>query len=660
MAQVQPKKQDATKQTQTTQQPVTKPQEGKSVDFKHGIYGLVVIGPNKGYEAEIREFYPVKYEVEVSTTRTVFYKDDLKLGDKIENCKIVQKQGKNKYVVECTKTILFSHDYVLIKGQDVLIKKGDFKGSKGKLIKIKSPRVKIYIDTGVRKITDIVKVSNMFYKDLILKNGNQFSVRSVETAKDGKYKINGIERTEKGGKVEFAKKIITSDDISEQLTGFSFKSATDTTKSDEDDQIMFSPVDYRPEHEDDEDEDDTEMLSEDSEEDEGEEDQDSEQSESDSERYKMAYNVMGRVSFRKDLPLVYKTYDKLARSILKFIGESDDEVDFISIYEDTERVLNKFESLLKGAKINFNIKESATDIKLIVAIVVLLEITKRGYTNTLDEYIDILLQNDYFFKKVSDINSVLLTQDKIFECKISAVGDKESTKIVHKLMECYNGHVQKVLGTYIKFGTGESKPLELKQIISKKQVERRFITVKDIVTDSIPEDGTNVLWGDKYTHIINDLKSKLKAKIDKYNVEKLTAITKRSKALYEYIYENIDRFPVVLKSLKEQMLKMLKEKKEEYHEVCGDNECLYAALKNHAKDPQVDLFIKMSSIVDKLKVDLKKAYDKFEKLKSKKIESIQKQREKVEKKREKISVKRKIEEAIEDIGNISLSDKKRK
>jgi hypothetical protein len=184
----------------------------------------------------------------------------------------------------------------------------------------------------------------------------------------------------------------------------------------------------------------------------------------------------------------------------------------------------------------------------------LLELAKRGYDISFDEYINLLLKKAYFFKKVTDINSILLSKDTIFECKINAIDTKSSEKIIKKLMQCYNDHIQKILGTFIKFGEKvDSKKVELKAIVPKAEKTRRFITVKDIISDSIPEDGTKILWGDRYISLVNDAKSKIKAKIEEVNkdleAKPESRPLKHKKYVYEYMFENFDRYPIVLKAL---------------------------------------------------------------------------------------------------------------
>jgi len=634
------------------------------INFTHSIYATVIAGPYKGYDVEVREFYPVKYEVELEAQRTVYYKKDLQIGEKIQNCEIVSKPKKNKYIVKCKKTVLFSKNNVSIEGTVVTIKRGEFKGMKGKLIKIKSPRVKIYIDTGARKVDEIISVSSLFYKDLLLKNGNHFSVKSVTSGPSSAYTFVGIERIDKDNKKEFVKTSVTSADVSETFISFKTDDTDDVIEfspvyvpGDNDDYELESPVyvpgdndelEYAPDAE-------AEDEEGDEEEDEGERG-DEEEDKRDAEghrEYKIAYTAMERVAFEKSLNIDKQRYNKMIHNILKYIRENEDNIDLINVIESVDAVIKKFDKLLKDAKINFNIKES-TDLKLIVAVIVLLDLAKKGMHVTVDDYISSLTKNDYFFKKVSDISSVLLTKDTQFECKLNAVDDKSSKKIITTLMNCYNDHIQKILGTNIKFETSPKASIsDLKPIVAKGEEQRKFITVKDIVFDTIPENATRVMWGDKYKQIVDETKKNIKEKIDKIvsGGTELSALQKKKKGVYEYIYENFDEFPVILKNLKERMLKMLKETDEM---ICTDNECMYNVLKKYTKDPQVDLFIKMSMIVDKLKKELKKMYEKLEKTKTKKIEKLEKSRLIVEKKREKISLKRKVEEAGEEISKMKL------
>ena len=94
----------------------------KNVGFKHSIYGIIRRGGDKGKEAEIREYYPSKYDVMLDIRGYISIGKDMKAGDKIMECEVISEVERIgdmvKYLVSCKKMILFSKkntDYSFLK-----------------------------------------------------------------------------------------------------------------------------------------------------------------------------------------------------------------------------------------------------------------------------------------------------------------------------------------------------------------------------------------------------------------------------------------------------------------------------------------------------------------------------------------------------------------
>jgi len=178
--------------------------------FKHSVYGILLVGPHKGREIEVKYYLPGKLEVEVGINEELVSKTELNNGDVVNNCVILAKIGRDRYLGHCKKVAFLDENDVIFDGSDIVeIIRGPLFGIQGKITNIYKTRVGVIVD----KIPLTVDTDQIFYKDLLLKNGKYFHVVNVELDGDN-YVIDGVEL---GDNVI---KRIGVNDINEMMSGF--------------------------------------------------------------------------------------------------------------------------------------------------------------------------------------------------------------------------------------------------------------------------------------------------------------------------------------------------------------------------------------------------------------------------------------------------------
>lgn len=540
----------------------------RTVNFKHSIYGIIKSGGYKGKEVEIREFYPAKYEVMVDKRGYININKDMKTGDKVMGCEVISEIEKNKYLVSCKKTVLFAKRNIKIRGNKVSIIKGEMKGEIGELVKEHKAKILVNFEAEGTRIMKFIEVDDIFYTDILLKNGKYFQVSRVELDGEGKYKIYG---NEIGG----GSRVITMSDINKMMPGMEItgKKVVEDTIGEETEFI-------------------SEFISEDiSESDEMDEE---ELGEAESEDFKTSFRDIERTEIiTQQLNIIQRGYYDMIKMILDINGESIENINTYDIIDNIEMVVDKLNKIIKTQNINFDISGSKIDMKILISLLVAYEMIRselifEGYQT----YIKNLFDKNFFYNTLDELMvSFLLRKDNtIFKCDNKTLRDFYKSKryynIVENIILCFNDVLRKILDVPIDITKMKSSIVELEKVERIEKDKKRIIILEDIIKDDIIIDANRVLWSPEGQKIVNDFKDllmrssktvegEIKMEVD----ERRIAVLEDKRGLYKYVYENLDMAPMVLYKIGKNLIMVLSERfsgfEMEYKEcggkiMCGD------------------------------------------------------------------------------------------
>jgi len=432
-------------------------------------------------------------------------------------------------------------------------------GKVGMIRKEHLPRVSILLNNK----QSYVNADEVFYNDLLLKNGNMFQVERVEQDASNMYKFIGKERTQRG----IVDKTISSDDIKEYMRGFRIltekedESSYDFADSEYDIDTMDSTAD--------------ESDSEGSTYGEGEEE-------------KYTYEEGEEEPSFKDIQRTGKIYDKLSstqkkyyeliKRILNLNNENIDDIDVYGTVDDIMNVLQSFDKQLNENNVNFDIMNSIIDTRMIIACIVSYRMLENDMVYPgFEEYIKILYDAGYF-PEIDIENSLLFERSNtIFKCteKVTRV-DSQLIKL-QKMMQCFNVIIQRMMNKNIllKSNIESSKQLalEAKAIVPNLKEYKTFITLEDILQNKdIPDTVTKIIWGPGSMKYVKEWKELLIKKQDelKDSIDQKD-INKRN--LYRYVNDNLDLGPIALTKLSRNIIVLLEKYFEEfksYYDECED------------------------------------------------------------------------------------------
>jgi len=624
--------------------------------FKHSIYGILLVGPHKGKEIEVKYYLPGKLEVEVGINEELISRQELNNGDVVNNCVILAKIGKDRYLGHCKKVAFLDENDIIFDGSDVVeIIRGPLFGIQGRIRNIYKTRVGVMVD----KIPLTVETDQIFYKDLLLKNGKYFHVVNVELDKDNNYIIDGVEL---GGNVI---KRVVLDDINEMISGF--KLGKDIEKFDietrEDDGYSFrhSEVgseigsemgdEIRSESDNLSDILDKELSSETF-----ELGQDFEESEEN--REKSTFRDVERTSrVFSGWTSIQKRYLDMIKRVLRSMKKSEDLLNVFDLIQKIEGVLDVFNKDIMKSGENFDIYSSSIDLQMIIACCVAYELVNLGEFTTFLNYVNILYNNNYFTGSV--VSSVLVELPEVFVCS-----ELKRTKVafdrIKMLMMCFNRLIQDILG--IKIDMDKKKlELEYEPIVRKEKLyERRgFILPEEVVGNKYVDVSKHLLWSPVYTDRINKWRKLILQK-----VKSSTGITKR---IYDFIEKNIETSPIVLMDVRERVKRFLLDKNGDLLSECGgDKKCEDVIIKQKLDDILFDVlsnnmdiddndyemihkYIRMDDFVSKFFEDIGRLIEYNKGKKQMRLEEVESERVSILQKRKDIQSETGVRERISGI-----------
>jgi hypothetical protein len=570
----------------------------------------------------------LKYEIVNVNLYEVFHSEYCMIMKASDNCENdytgefgkISRMIEEQYVLECKKQVFIQKSMVEINNDknEVFIKRGMYKDKVGKLLKFEKGSMKISIEAlGLMIYSHTIKKDNLyldkkitaddiFYKDLMLKDGNYFQISKVIGDKIyGTKLINNIYKDE----------IINKSDIRTFMPGCSINNIENIDECDkaEDDTKIYDNYEKSEEEEKDEEDDENNHQ--------GDYETGNENIEI-TEKDMEVKEIEMKNSF-KDIErsnYVSKVFTKEEKDIVKYISKTLEIIgyadDIINIYEIIEKISSIKNTIKKDLKLLKVEEWKESDMKYIIVCIVCYEIIKCGFSITkalFDTYIGKLIQMKYFIKS-HILGSLFLREvsdDKIRTCidvikmnsdekaninKIYKRG--EYAEIIKIMINNCNLILQEIYGkvTFVD----EIYKIEYIPVCKPKCIKeypKYFITSNEIALGlDIPKTANKVIWNPDSIKVLKRLKTAL---IMKCNNEKNNTL----KIVYKFVIENIDNAPFVL------MNKVIGNKMDELK---------YKELKR-----TFDMF------VNKIKVLL----DEKQQLRNLKIQNIKEEKEIINKKR---------------------------
>ena len=539
---------------------------GVDVNFEHSMDAMIVSGVNKGRQVEVRYILPSNYEVEIGVNYDIDSSKRLEKGEIIDHCVVLAEIGVNKYLTHCKKILfLYDKDIKHIKDGIVMIKSGDYKGVMGRIIKYNESKIGALLNFS----PIIINRSELFFNDVLLKNGKYFQVNRVELGDNGLYRMYGFEFGYQN------EKMITSNDIMEMSQGFKI-AQREVRDIEEETTFDFSNKSGEEE------------MSEEEigEEETGEEETDEEETDEqmgeteEGEEMRSAFTDRMRVYEEKSLSKKKAVYYDIVKKILEIKNIGIDDIGNIyDLVDEIENVLEKITNKLKIYNINFDMSTSLIDLRMIIACMVAYRIVVKGMgLGSFKVYISELYEDKFFVGNV--MNSVLLNAPDVFNCSNLKKTRVELQKI-EMLMICFDKEIQSLLNYQIRFDEIRSIDLsdlgDTSDLIALKRKpnvfsKRKFSTMEDIRKGEIPAGAKKMVWSGKQMLKIKRIKEKLK---NKSGVDK-------------YIYENIVNSPLLLKTARDDVVQYLFNKyKEDFmsnYNKCSEEKCQDRVIKQYLRE----------------------------------------------------------------------------
>ena len=591
--------------------------EKKVIKFNHGVMIKLTKGIYKGYNGYVLEYYPDTVDIKFENTD-----------------RIVRLE---KQMVE-------------IRDKKVIVKRGEYKNNIGEIIAINKARLNIHIDALNKKISKHmvsnngimeernVLVSDVFYHDIMLKNGTIINVIKITDEL-----ISGYDK--KSNVVSFKES-----DIAKYLPGFKINQRKDEIKSecnnDEDIFISDEIIEEEEQQQGDEEKekDEVEIMGYETNIDNGtNEDQNKDENEKPDEiEFKASFKDMERCEFvsqklSKGETEVMNNIDK----VIKLLNYPDDIINRYSLMEKIIDTVKVMKSELQ--KININ-SWKKSDMKYIVLYLIIVEIIRKRESyiayNTFTNQIDKLFKIGYFTK--SDImgSCFMITEKDNTNIMNTCFGlIVLSEDISKKMRESYkNSNYLEIIITMIEncgkilqewYGKIDIKGYKKVDVKiynvadgkRNKDYPKYFLTTNDILSGNIPETSKKIVWGPQSEYLVNIWKTELNKKM-------MSCDNNEKKSIYEYVINNFDNAPFM-------------------RDYTPSNETEKVKYKELMKT-----FVKFVYQLREY-VDVKKSE------KMCKLDEINKQKEKINKKRSEMSELRGLEEDFDNIELKGLNSNKK-
>jgi hypothetical protein len=441
----------------------------------------------------------------------------------------------------------------------ISIKHGAFKGQTAKLVKKHPAHLVVYLDAVGKKVSDHmiqlkgnyeimpITPADVFYMDIKLKNGNFFEVKEISP--DGR--VIGLERVNN----QLVPKEIAQTDIESLQPGFSFDTQVVSTNTSVDTEMVQDTEgqDTEENETDDTDDDKSDTF---------EYSQEPEQEREVELEMTSGFKDKDRISFqRTQLTKPESEIKSKITRILNLYAINDTEIKIFDLIEkitssieETRKILNKSEHL-KDIWIK-------SDEKYIIAGFVFYEIIQSGNSNLLlktvdddiyDTFVEKLTANKFFSSK-DTMQSIFLTDGWTpyfsINTEIIKTMKKKDVQSLYKMI--FKNCVSFLKETF-SLQNIDSKDiynqhrLYLEDLIPlggkrKGEIEKKYVTVTDIMNNDIPETAAKILWGPIYQPYLDKMKQYLVNEIK-------TAKTNTHKVTYEYVLDTIERAPFAIQEI---------------------------------------------------------------------------------------------------------------
>ena len=497
--------------------------------FRHSIYASIVKGNDKGKQVEIKYFMPGKLEIEIGINEEIYTSRDLSNGDMINNCIILAVLGRDRYLGHCKKvTFLKDKDVIRYDNENVKIIKGQLAGIQG--IVRKEYKTKVGVTFNGVPLT--VDESDIFYKDLLLKNGKYFNVVDVKVD-NGKYMITGKELGDNNIKQ------ITNEDIQEIMSGFKMQGKVDIEYIDDDVSFRHSEGSETGSNVSFEDFDISSQKSQD----------DYEYETVDGER--STFRDIERTSrMFSGWSSRQKSWIDLVNKIMKTFVITE-ELNTFNLVDQIEIVLRYFDNKIISSGENFNIYSSSIDIQMIIACIVVYSLVSMDeHFKGFEHYISELYKRAYFSGRV--VESVLVELPNVFVCS-----ELKRTKLdfdrVKMLMNCYNRMIQSILDLSFDL-VPRVEVRKFEPVVRKvdRYSKKTFILPDDLIDGLVINENNanmNILWGPHYMKRIEKWRNTL--------LEKMRGSSGTKSRIYDFIQQNIENSVVVYYKLRGDVIKFL-------------------------------------------------------------------------------------------------------
>lgn len=472
-----------------------------------------------------------------------------------------------QFLVMIKSIVRVKESMCLTNGKNVKVKFGLYKNKSGDLVDIEEAYMNVniepigkfitnhYIMKGDKYAIEKILPSHVFYMDLQLKNGNYYQVNNY----DGKI-FTGIEKV---GNL-FVEKTIKRCEIERMMCGFTIISSMEGVECEIDsekiEKFSMELDDIKETNEKN-----CEEIEQEIEDSKDDIDYGVEMMETDDYVYDDKQGEM-KETFKdfERLGFAEKSFSKEEKEYMKMIEkccEKVGDIDTNEKYDLLEKVSDAVK-LLKDELVKREVTDwKNTDIKYVVACLIFRVYIKKSINVTIYDYKNFIgkLYDGGFLTKDSIMGSVFLLQcekslddsplkllelsnEKLMFLKKNYKEKKYDEIINHMMEKCFK--LMNVWFENIEFGI---KKVEMNWIpIAKpntiRQYPKYFLTTNDIVNDKQFDTAKRLMWGPESKKLINIWKMSLN---DKLKNESNDIVKK----IYEFIIDNIENAPFVLKEL---------------------------------------------------------------------------------------------------------------
>ena len=255
-----------------------------------------------------------------------------------------------------------------------------------------------------------------------------------------------------------------------------------------------------------------------------------------------------------------------------------------NILEDIQGSLEHFTKMI--VKTNFDILNSSIDILMIIACIVAYSVIKKNEFNfsSMKEYVNYLFKRGYF---VGDVNkSVLVELPEVFSCK-NLKRSRVNLEKINMLMDCFHTILQNVLNRVVDISKRKASVIEYDTIRRRenKYEKRGFLLPSDLKNISKEDVNKKILWNPRYKDRIERWRSYINTKAESSKGIK--------RNIYEFINKNIESTPLVLFSLRMEVIEFLKSRYPDIFMACNnDKQCEEDVITKYIK-------ITIDSVLDK-------------------------------------------------------------